>query len=351
MAKFISYRSVKDLFDMKKGDDDIKALINRIPLFLLHRCRLLNFNRDFKTFKEVVRKFPMFLDFMMSRYISEDKARESVLYYIPKSRSDIWSEYAIYYDQIFPYDFIASIFTQSNGLHEIYFTKNNETDVFNLYFENLKDLKLGTDRFSPTDIYIGSFIEEHMHRAGRNEYTIPKRLEPVKFEVKISDFNRNCCEDPVKCIKCWLYLSASVLILNEGIESIDPEIKRMFVYNGEDGYILYILEEHERSREIATALVYKNYEIDVQNIKPELDLLIDLIDFPFPFRIAVEHLRPELKFIEYNSYTRLPYSINNDTKKICVPIEPFEFYKKQEKDMPSVFDFLNGLEVIKNQMS
>jgi hypothetical protein len=58
-------------------------------------------------------------------------------------------------------------------------------------------------------------------------------------------------------------------------------------------------------------------------------------------RHLISKLIPDFGFIEYNSYTRLPYSINTNTFKICIPMKE-DSYKLLYSELPTVYDVLKG---------
>lgn len=342
MAKFLSYRSVLEILNGTQSDENVRSVLNRIPMFILFRCNLEgDFDKGYHGYIEVCKKFPLYKDFTLSRFISSTRTREMTNYYIPKVDFDFWTERHVYYMEKMPYHKLSELMVQNEGLYEFYLTRNFHTEVYNIYFESLKDLRCVLDRFCPTDIYTGSFVEERLYRHSNGlNYVIPVRRDPVKVEISISDFERQCCEGNDSCMKCWFYIGGSILIIEEAIHSICREVKTQYIYDGYKGYILHLLGDEVQCRNTMSKLVYSDFIINCEYIRREFSFMLDFVEGIYDIDSLILAMTPDFKNLEYNTYTRMAYSINSSTGKVCEVMNPVISYKKLETDYKTVHDIL-----------
>lgn len=344
MARFISYRSCLEILDGTKSEQELVALLHRIPVFILLRCNLEgDTSSSYAAYLEVCKKFPLFKDFALSRFISATRTNEMISYYIPKLDFDFWTERYIYYSEKFPYQKLHNILIQTEGLYEFYLTRNFHSDVYNLYFENITDLKLAILKFCPTDMLLGSFIEEHIYRHPKSgNFIVPIRKDMTKLEVNLKDFHRSCCEGNKSCLNCWFFIGGSVLIIDEALRYINRNLTWYFIYNGNKGYMLYLIGNHDICTQAMRRLVNRQYETDISRIHRELHLIMDFIPEFTNLDNAVMRLTPNFEELEYNTYSRLPFSINNFTGRICEVMDPRKCYKKTEPEYLTVHEVLRS---------
>jgi hypothetical protein len=62
------------------------------------------------------------------------------------------------------------------------------------------------------------------------------------------------------------------------------------------------------------------------------------------------NLIPDFKSIEYNTYTRLAYSINSNTGKICVPLDE-DSYKTWYTDLITAYQLIEDRSLLKAYVS
>ncbi len=113
----------------------------------------------------------------------------------------------------------------------------------------------------------------------------------------------------------------------------------MPVFNGYDGYILYFPDVEEENKEGIIDIVSRNYVIDLANLNKELEYVLDIIPGYSVTSELIWDVLPDFTTMEYNTYTRMPFSANSNTKKICIPLNE-ESYRTWYTDIPNVYQCL-----------
>lgn len=343
MARVYSYRKAKSVLAAVCKVNEFASIMNRIPDFVLKRCGI-EVAEDLITFKELCKKYPLFFEFALSRFIGCEIPGMMVMYYIPSSQMFVDNEYSVYYYELYPYDKLESMILQDVGFYEIYMTQNSERDVYNLYCEDIKHLRLCFERFRPTDVLLGSVISEQVVRINKRNYTSPNRKDPFKLEIKISDLEKTC-DCLGMCNICWIVLAFSYRYLDMLIESRLHGVPRYAIFNGMDGYIVYFNDSSDETKQGISDVV--NEKVQLQRkyrdiLARDFQILIEVIPRLSEVNIDSDFM-PNFHLVEYNSYTRLPYSVNSNTKKLCIPMS-HDIYKIWYRDLPTVYDVLKNRE-------
>lgn len=338
MAKLYSYSASREAIAKTNSVQELKIHYNRIPIFILERCGLQD-SDEFPNFKEAVNKAPLLFDFALSRFIRSLDASELVRYYIPKYEEFHENEYLAYYRNYFPYNRLSTLYNQSSGYFEFYLTRNSVRDIYNLYFEDILDLKLALLRFCPTDILIGSYVEEKILRVRKRNYCIPHRVEPVKIEVKLENLPKRClCEDI--CNRCWMVLCLSARAVIAILDRIYHS-KFIAIYNGYTGYIISALENDKESHMAMCSLINGTYVADLAVLDTAAQTTVEITGLYADIQDLKSKIIPEFTYLEYNTYTRIPYSINSNTGKLCILIEEHT-YKLKYDELPNILSIANG---------
>jgi hypothetical protein len=100
-----------------------------------------------------------------------------------------------------------------------------------------------------------------------------------------------------------------------------PGCKLMPVFNGYDRYIIYFPDMEDETKEGLIDIISGNHIVDFTHIKREVAYVMEIIPDYISTSELVWDLLPDFSNIEYNIYMRLPFSINSNTKKLCVPLD------------------------------
>jgi hypothetical protein len=82
------------------------------------------------------------------------------------------NEYLGFYTVVYNYDYMSCI------LQEIRYK------IYIIIFEDIRNLRNALERFNPTDILIGSYVEEKLYKLNKKSYNVPMRNDTLKFEIR-----------------------------------------------------------------------------------------------------------------------------------------------------------------------
>jgi hypothetical protein len=137
-----------------------------------------------------------------------------------------------------------------------------------------------------------------------------------------------------------MFLCLSANALTSILTGMELEVEPFVIFNGLDGYIVSFKSNDENSYKAMSNLVNGMYSTNLDFLNTQAQTVLDITNLFKDIHELKEHLIPDFTQLEYNSYTRFPYSINSNSYKICIPITS-ESYKILYTEVPTVYDLLN----------
>ncbi|KAF7795624.1 hypothetical protein EIP86_006789 [Pleurotus ostreatoroseus] len=157
-----------------------------------------------------------------------------------------------FYKRLYPF---KSIFNWLNHEHtptklfyqrEFAFTLQGDVYLRYQSFMNAEELKKQVCALNPTRFEIGPMYSARPKdkKTVRPSAFVPLQRELV-FDIDMTDYDsiRTCCSDAAICSRCWVFITAAVRVLDQGIREQFGYTHLLWVYSGRRGIHLWISDK------------------------------------------------------------------------------------------------------------
>lgn len=174
----------------------------------------------------------------------------------------------LYYNRLFPYDFLSRWLQVDFPQREFSFTimAPDGGEIYMRYqsFRNLKELRDAIVKRRPDKIDIGAVFDAPPKDKHAKPNLAPTHRELV-FDIDLTDYDeiRQCgCSGAKICGVCWQYMKMAVLTMDEGLREDFGFQHICWIYSGRRGIHAWISDESARElTDPGRAAVAKYFEV------------------------------------------------------------------------------------------
>lgn len=245
----------------------------------------------------------------------------------------------LYYRDIFPLSELFKIL-EINETREISMYTQQNTYLRYLTFDSIESFKAKIIQITPKKMDIGPFYDIKPSKTN-GATAIAKELV---FDIDLTDYPRECCQDKSICKKCYEIIKCSVKLLNYILKEEFGFKNIGFVFSGRRGLHCWVFDWNELDNSVRTDIFkYFRYILDRNlEVKEYMDIMSEYGEEDLIKKLFLR-LDKEVT-VKMNHLIKLPFSVHPETMNISVPLDPENITELEE--IPRLDQIIEDPEVI-----